>query len=50
MKNTKEKVYTNICSYESGEWAEQQKIGKPKNDHEIPKIKKKMKKLLSPRK
>ena len=30
MKNMKEIVYTNIGSYESGEWAEQQKIKKPR--------------------
>ena len=36
MKNMKEIVYTNISSYNSGEQAKQQKIKKPKNDHEIP--------------
>ena len=35
-KNTKELTYTNIGSYERGKQAEQRKIEKPKNDHEIP--------------
>ena len=35
-KNTKESAYTNIGSYEKGEQAKQQKIEKPKNNHEIP--------------
>ena len=35
-KNTKESTYTNISSYEKGKQAEQQKIKKPKNHHEIP--------------
>ena len=39
-KNTKEITYTKIGCYKSGEWAEQQKIEKPKNDHEIPRNKK----------
>ena len=43
MKNMKEIVYSNISSYESGEQAEQQKIGKPKNDHKIPRNQEKMK-------
>ena len=34
-QNTKELAYTNIGSYERGEWAEQWKIEKPKNDHKI---------------
>ena len=36
MKKMKETTYTEIGSYNSGEWAELQKIKKPKNDHEIP--------------
>ena len=40
-KNIKELAYTNIGSYERGEWAEQLKIKKPKNDHEIPRNQKK---------
>ena len=35
-KNMKELTYTNIGSYERGQQAEQQKIEKPKNNHEIP--------------
>ena len=34
-KNTKELAYINISSYMRGEQAEQWKIGKPKNNHEI---------------
>ena len=49
-KNTKELAYTNISSYKRGEWAEQWKIKKPKNDHKMPRNQEKMKKLLSPRK
>ena len=41
MKNTKEITYTKISSYDSREQAEQQKIKKPKSDHEIQEIKKK---------
>ena len=40
-KNTKELTYTNIGSYKRGKQAEQCKIKKPKNDHEIPRNKKK---------
>ena len=50
MKNMKEITYTKTNSYYSGEWAEQQKIEKPKNDHNIPRNQEKMRKLLSPRK
>ena len=50
MKNMKEITYTKTNSYDSGEWAEQQKIEKPKNDHNIPRNQEKMRKLLSPRK
>ena len=46
MKNTKEITSTKISSYDSGEWAEQQKIEKPKNDHEIPRNQEKIKKAL----
>ena len=49
-KNTKELTYTNISSYERGKQAEQHKIKKHKNDHEIPRNQEKMRKLLSPRK
>ena len=49
-KNTKESTYTNISSYESGKLAEQWKIEKPKNNHDIPRNEEKMRKLLSPRK
>ena len=41
-KNTKEFAYTNIGSYERGEWTEQWKIGKPKNDHKFPRNPKKI--------
>ena len=46
MKNTKEIAYTNVGSYERGEWAKQQKIEKPKTDHEIPRNKAKNEKVL----
>ena len=46
MKNMKEIVYTNISGYKSGEWAEQQKIKKPKNDHQIPRNQEKNEKAL----
>ena len=36
MKNMKEIVYTDISSCKSGDQAEQQKVEKPKNAHEIP--------------
>ena len=48
-KNTKELTYTNISSCKRGKWAEQHKIEKSKNDHEIPRNQEKMRKLLSPR-
>ena len=32
-KNMREITYTKIGSYNNGEWAELQKIKKPKNDH-----------------
>ena len=35
-KNTKEVVYTNISSCKRAEWAKQQRIKKPKNDHKVP--------------
>ena len=35
-KNMKESTYTNIGSYERGKQPEEQKIEKPKNNHEIP--------------
>ena len=41
-KNTKELTYTNISSYKRGKWAKQQKIEKPKNNHEIPRNQEKM--------
>ena len=50
MKNMKEIVYTNIGSYKSGEQAEQKKIENPRMIMKYQEIKKKMKKLLSPRK
>ena len=46
MKNMKEIVYTNISSYERGEWAKQQKIEKPKNDHKVPRNQEKNEKAL----
>ena len=45
-KNMKEITYTNIGSYDSGEWAKLQKIEKPKNDHEIPRNQEKNEKAL----
>ena len=39
-KNMKGFTYTNISSYDSGEWVKLQKIKNPKNDHEIPRNKK----------
>ena len=47
MKNTKEITYTKIGSYNSGEWAEQQKIEKPKNDHKISRNQKNEKALVT---
>ena len=49
-KNKKESTFTNIGSYEKGKQAEQCKIEKPKNHHQIPRYQEKMRKLLSPRK
>ena len=49
-KNTKELTYTNISSYERGKWDEQQKIEYPKMIMKSQEIKKKVRKLLSPRK
>ena len=46
MKSMKEIVYTNIGSYKSGEQAEQKKIEKPTNDHEIPRNQEKNEKAL----
>ena len=46
MKNMKEIVYSNISSYKSGEQAKQQKIKKPKNDHEITRNQEKNEKAL----
>ena len=49
-KKMKEITCTEIGSYDSGEWAELQKIEKPKTDHEKPRNEEKRRKLLSPRK
>ena len=46
-KNAKELTYTNISSHERGKQAEQQKIKKPKNNHEIPRNEEKNEKALA---
>ena len=49
-KNTKELAYTNIGSYKRGEWPNNGKSKNPRMIMKSQEIKKKMKKLLSPRK
>ena len=45
-KKMKEITYAEISSYDSGEWAELQKIEKPKTDHEKPRNEEKKEKAL----